>query len=306
MSKIKLNQIERQTYETLKALADQIDYKKPKAAKTVVKAVKQIQTPKRAVEPAQNIAAPEGPEFAQSAEKTEGAAITLNNEVQTEPEIEATEAPSEPAEASIFSDIANETAEDSKIGEIAEGFAEDIENSDPDNEIGSNAALRIKARTQTELIGVGMSLLLTVISWEFTLDNFNKWGLHKDRKKELSQTIYQVLLLDKKKTNPKRDLMYLIAGLYTPLLIMAIMTLFTKIKENREKAKQVAAEQAEIRKQQLKNNNFASAEPAKFTEVKKEVIKENKPEKPKGKKTEKRGRHKNSCASHKGKECNCK
>lgn len=294
-------ELSEEVLKVVNALEDSIDYEKPATEKVS--------------EHIQSNSESNGSE--QPATETTGEASAQEEagaETETKSQDGQTTDSNEAGEPSVFDEINEKTKEDENIKNQVEKTAEEFTDDDftePD-ETGkaqeSKEVLKIKANTQASLIEVGFQLLLCVITWEFTLENFEKWKLKTEKKRELKNAIYQVLLLERKKTSPKKQLAWLVGGIYVPLVILAVMTLFGKIKMWKEQKAQAAREAEARRKEAMARTNETAPAPGAPVIVPPVNAATEKPANEVNVKKDTRGRHKKTCpaSKNKNKPCNCK
>lgn len=139
---------------------------------------------------------------------------------------------------SMFDDIGKPTEEDANIKpqSFIESMADKASN---DNQIDiggdNNLALsKVKADIYIELSDLLFMLLCCFMTWDFSDVNQSRFSLNKDRKKAISDSLSKIFALSKEKSNPKKDIMFLIIGSYVPMLIVATMVLVKNMKAKTE------------------------------------------------------------------------
>lgn len=196
-------------------------------------------------------------------------------------------------ELSLWDEVAQPTNEDKGIKEQIKNTSEAITNlaeqaSDINNNLSELEAeeqakkegWKVKASITVELCDVAFMLICLLLTWDFDDENQKRFTLNSERKKAIQTNLVKIYALDNKKTNPKREMIFLIMGSYVPMLLVAVIMLINRLK-NKQQAKQAkqsfnkiqaAAEQeaaqlrqqleAERHKYETLNNMVKSAQPA--------------------------------------------
>lgn len=251
-----------------------------------------------------------------------------------------TEATSEPANiveekksgnVSLFDTLKQSTEEDSKPEDKSrlEHFADSISDKDlleEDLDLNEESPkvqkemADVKATTIVEFGELVMSLIAMWIADDWSIKaQEEKFIISNQKKKAIKISIMRVILAKKKKTNPNVAILLLCLGACVPMLVVAFLTRINKKRAHKEQMELI---QAEKELHAAKTREAAKEYVEKVSESDK-LLKENinsieNPEDKNGLKVvkiakhsseakkETRGRHKNSCAIHKGKKCNCK
>ena len=144
-----------------------------------------------------------------------------------------------------------------KIEEVANNL-NDVTSDEIAEDLAKKEGYKAKASIIVELCDVGFMVICILISWDFTDENQKRFTLNSERKKAIQHNLYKIYCLDNKKVNPKKDIWFLVLGSYTPMLIVAVLMLFRRMKakqELKEKEKQIKILEARHRaeKQDLIN-----------------------------------------------------
>ena len=213
---------------------------------------------------------------------------------------------------SIMGDLAGteqDVKEFSKMESMANSFVDeahfDKTNEQEDSEEVRKQNAKVSANTIVTFIDIVFMLLACFIAKDFSDQKQAKFSLIPEKKKAMANNIYQLLMLRKKKSNPVVSLVLGIVGAYVPMLLIAFMERKNRAKEEREQAQRLAeiAAKQQADKEPLNTYSFKEENrevlkkenPAEFSTIRQQVIK-----------TDKRGRHKKTCASMRGEKCNCK
>lgn len=234
--------------------------------------------------------------------------------------------------SSLFDTFTQATEEDSKeetvstrLEHIAESISdEDLKDDDYDLDAESPLMRKQTADVEATMIVEVAETLLAVgcmaIAKDWEAFGSNKYVIGKEKKKALKVAIMRMILLKSKKRNPTWSIIALALGAAIPMFAMAFLTRKAKTEREKSNEKLIAEQRALI----LQQNEFAAQQFIRDTEANNEALRTNlnnitdpqpikivKPlvivkEKPASDGKERRGRHKLSCASYKGKKCNCK
>jgi len=234
--------------------------------------------------------------------------------------------------SSLFDTFNQATEEDNKeetvsrLEHIAETISdEDLKEDDYDLDAESPLMRKQTADVEATMIVEVAETLLAVgcmaIAKDWEAFGSNKYVIGKEKKKALKVAIMRMILLKSKKRNPTWSIIALALGAAIPMFAMAFLTRKAKTEREKSNEKLIAEQRALI----LQQNEFAAQQFIRDTEANEAALRENlkniseppqqikivKPlvitkEKPASDGKERRGRHKLSCASYKGKKCNCK
>ena len=252
---------------------------------------------------------------------------TVNPETVT-PEVPLTESEViEKSNSSLFDMFEKATEEDNKPDNLSrlehiadtitdDDLKEDDLNLDEESPAVAKEMADVKATAWVEFGEIGISLLCMWIADDWSLEaQAKKFIISAPKKKAIKISIMRIILAKKKKTNPTTAIIFLCVGACLPVLFIAILTRIQKKRAHAEQMEYIKAQRALI----IERNEAAAKEYNEAVElnngllnetIETEVLKkESKPlvivKKP-STGTEKRGRHKKTCASFRGKKCNCK
>lgn len=154
-----------------------------------------------------------------------------------------TEIPQAKRTLSIWNDIKKKTEEDktivpvtTKIEDVAEKLTQSatLNNEAQEDEIARKEACKAKASIIVEVADTVIGLCCCALMWDFGDTMQKKFSLHAERKKAIENNLYKILMLSKKMPNPSKDIVWLILGSYAPMLLVALIGMFNRLKRKKE------------------------------------------------------------------------
>lgn len=236
--------------------------------------------------------------------------------VETPPEV-ITEAKNT---ITMFQDMVASTEQDkdqlSKLETIGDAFLDESSFGDAieDSEEVRKTNAKIASGIWVTCIDVAAMLGCLFLSDDFSDESQRKFSLIPERKKAIQHSIYQLLMLRKKKTNPVFSLIIAILGSYAPMIVIAILG--GRKKKEAQQAERQRQAQAAFDRANAPIQNAAAPIPdtSNFAPVNSEPVQSNRDIvenfggglKPQTRKVATKGRHKIGCNWYKDQPCNCR
>jgi hypothetical protein len=160
-------------------------------------------------------------------------AVPAQSNVSAEPVLDKAEpiiSESLKQKISLFDDMAKGTEQDvqqiNKLEDLADDF---LDSSFAGDSIEDSIEVRktnakISAGVWVTVIDVAMMLGCLFLSNDFSDDSQRKFSLIPERKNAIKHSIYQILMLRKKKSNPYYSLSLAILGSYAPMFVIAFLS----------------------------------------------------------------------------------